>query len=89
MLRVKTPDHPVSATRLTFPLVLVVSAIIGVASAWGMTTVQHAKLDDAVHDIAALQAQTLPTALEMQHVKDRLDNMERSLDRIEHAVGSK
>lgn len=74
---------------------LAVSLAMSLAVGWAGLAVARVQLDDTVKDVSTLKAQQLPGAVEMQHIKDRLDGVERNqeraaeaLERIEHRIGT-
>jgi hypothetical protein len=86
----------VRLSGLSLPLTVVVAGIVSLCSAWGAASVARYKLDDTARDLAEMKAKELPTAVEMQHVRDRLDGVERNqeqekaaLERIERRLGTR
>ena len=88
--------EPVSITRLTVPVVLVAGLAGALIALGAFYSSVHSQLADHETRISKGEARMEPIPLEIQHVDDRLDVLERgqdkqaqSLDRIETRLGTK
>lgn len=74
---------PMSLVKLIAPMLL------AAATAWGAMAVERDHNAQTRATVEKMQAEAVPDAKWRQHVEDHFDALDRSLERIEHAVGSK
>jgi septal ring factor EnvC (AmiA/AmiB activator) len=76
-----------AAVRWLVPLLA--SAMVAGATAYGAVAVERDHNAQTRTDVAELQKAVVPDAAWKAHVEEHLKNVDASLERIEHAVGSK
>lgn len=82
-------ERPVDARRISISIVVVVALLGTSGGAFSVAAVANQRLDQTVEDVAALKARQEPQAVETQHIKDQLGELQAGLDRLERHFGTK
>lgn len=74
----------VSVTRLTVPLMIAITAaagvLSGIVSAISVFAVDRYRLEDISTRVGKVEARQEPTSNQIQHLQDRLDNLQKDSD---------
>lgn len=79
-------NAPIPITRLNVPLVIGLIGLATLLGGWGVAAVAHAQLDATVQDVAEIKARVPSEAAWRQHVDDRLDAIDRAIERVEKKI---